>query len=115
MLLSFRHLSDDQFWFSVFHEIAHLLLHPPKLFLDGFEMASSPEESEANRFAAETLVPPEHQTEMMALPLDGRAVMRFARKIGIAPGIVVGQLQHRDLFRRNQLNNLKRRYTWTEK
>src|SRR5262249_35379537 len=75
MLLSFRYLSDDQFWFSVFHEVGHLLLHPPRLFLDGFDMVSSPEEVEANRFAADTLLPPEHQAAMMALSLDGRAVM----------------------------------------
>jgi HTH-type transcriptional regulator/antitoxin HigA len=30
--LSFRHLSDDQFWFTFFHEAGHLLLHG----MDGF-------------------------------------------------------------------------------
>jgi hypothetical protein len=33
-------------------------------------------------------------------------------EIGVAPGIVVGQLQHKGRLRRNQLNTLKRRYTW---
>ena len=50
-------------------------------------------------------IPPEYQPEMLRLRLDGRAVMRFARKVGVSPGIVVGQLQHHNRFRRNQLKN----------
>ncbi|MFX9089566.1 ImmA/IrrE family metallo-endopeptidase, partial [Acinetobacter baumannii] len=34
VLLSFRHLSDDHFWFTLFHEFAHLLLHNNQTFID---------------------------------------------------------------------------------
>jgi plasmid maintenance system antidote protein VapI len=35
LLLSFRYLSDDHFWFTFFHECGHLLLHSKKaLFLE---------------------------------------------------------------------------------
>jgi HTH-type transcriptional regulator / antitoxin HigA len=115
LLLSFRYLSDDHFWFTFFHEVAHLLLHGDKyLFLEGDEMLTTAEEDEANSFAAETLIPPEHLDELMRLPADGIKVMRFAKKVGVSPGIVVGQLQHRGVLRRNQLNNLKRRFRWVE-
>lgn len=114
MLISLRYLSDDQFWFSVFHEAGHLLKHPRRLFVDAPTMSSNREEEEANRFAADLLVPAEHRPEMMKLPVNGRAVMRFARKVGIAPGIVVGQLQHTGRLKRRQLNNLKRRYRWED-
>jgi Zn-dependent peptidase ImmA (M78 family)/plasmid maintenance system antidote protein VapI len=114
LLLSVRYLSDDQFWFSVFHEAGHLYLHPQKLMLDTAEMASSREEDEANQFAANTLVPKQYRSEMLELPLDGRMVMRFARKIGIAPGLVVGQLQHLGILEQRQLNNLKRQYKWND-
>ena len=114
-MLSFRYLSDDHFWFTFFHEAAHLILHREKyIFLEGDDRLSSDEEEEANKFAADTLIPPEFQAEMMSLPAETRAVMRFARKVGVSRGIVVGQLQHRGLLRRNQLNNLKHRYTWSE-
>ena len=114
ILLSFRYLSDDQFWFTFFHEAGHLLLHGDRcIFLEGDDTLTT-EEDEANAFAANILMPPEYQAEMLRLPLDGRAVMRFARKVGVSPGVVVGQLQHHGRFRRNQLNNLKRRYTWVE-
>jgi HTH-type transcriptional regulator / antitoxin HigA len=115
ILLSFRYLSDDQFWFTFFHEAGHLLLHGDRcVFLEGDDTLTTEEEDEANAFAANILIPPDYQAEMLRLPLDGKAVMRFARKAGVSPGIVVGQLQHHGRFRRSQLNKLKRRYTWVD-
>jgi Zn-dependent peptidase ImmA (M78 family) len=113
-MLSFRHLSDD-FWFAFFHEAGHLLMHGENsIFLEGDDSLSTVEEEEANTFAASTLIPTDYHDELTNLPTNGIAIMRFARRIGISPGIVVGQLQHRGILRRNQLSNLKRRYTWTE-
>lgn len=113
LMLSFRYLSDDQFWFSFFHEAGHLLLHGEKgFFLEGFDAGATAEEQEANDFAARTLVPTEFQRAMLSLPLDSREVIRFALRIGISPGIVVGQLQHHERIKHNQLNGLKRRFKW---
>jgi len=118
LLLSGRHLSDDHFWFTFFHEAGHLILHSNSfIFVDGLaddENLSNEEEDEANAFASDILIPPEHQEEMLALTANKIAVMRFARKIGISRGVVVGQLQHREIIGRNQLNSLKHRYSWTE-
>lgn len=113
LLLSFRYLSDDQFWFTFFHEAGHLLLHSKNaLFLEGAGRVSTTEEDEANEFAARTLIPPQFEAELLSLPVDGRQVMRFARLVGVSPGIVVGQLQHRGRFTQRQLNNLKKRFAW---
>ncbi len=112
--LSFRYLSDDQFWFTFFHEVGHLLLHEPEevvLEEEGDEPNTN-EENEANEFAANTLVPRQHQGTMMKLGANSRDVIRFALRIGVSPGIVVGQLQHKGRLRRNQLNSLKRRFAW---
>jgi HTH-type transcriptional regulator/antitoxin HigA len=117
--LSARHMSDDHLWFTLFHEIGHLLLHPDEdIFVD--ELDRSPKEglsvleAEANKFAAEVLVPFGLE-ELSAKRTQGpamRDVMRFAVRHGVAPGIVVGQLQNRGKLRPNQLNKLKRRYRW---
>jgi Zn-dependent peptidase ImmA (M78 family) len=113
--LSFRHLSDDHFWFTFFHEAGHLLLHGERgVFLEGDDTPSNGEEEEANKFAACILVPPEFQSSFLNLRADARTVIRFAMRAGIAPGIVVGQLQHLDHLRHNQLNRLKRYYVWEE-
>lgn len=111
--LSFRYLSDDHFWFTFFHEAGHLILHDKgTLFLEGDGAAANQQEDEANEFAASILIPAEHQEELYRLGADSLAVIRFARKIGISPGIVVGQMQHLGLLSRRQLNRLKRRYVW---
>jgi plasmid maintenance system antidote protein VapI len=58
VLVSFRHRADDQFWFTVFHEIGHLLLHDASPFVDEDETGEmDPCEREANEFAAEMIVP----------------------------------------------------------
>jgi HTH-type transcriptional regulator / antitoxin HigA len=93
---------NDVFWFSFFHEVAHVLKHPTRaIFLDDAaagDTIESPEEREANRFAADTLIPRVHQARLPCLPLDAAEIEAFAADIGVHPGIVVGQLQHRDLL-----------------
>lgn len=113
--LSFRYLSDDQFWFTFFHEAGHLLLHGNRaFFLEGIGAPESKEEQEANEFAARTLVPSEFQYTLMGIPTNTHAIIKFARKIGVSPGIVVGQLQHYGRIKHSQLNSLKRRFVWND-
>jgi plasmid maintenance system antidote protein VapI/Zn-dependent peptidase ImmA (M78 family) len=113
LLLSFRYLSDDHFWFTFFHEAAHLILHSPNaLFIEAEEMLSSDQEQEANDFAQDFLIPRSIRTEFGRLPLTHESIIRFAHRVGISPGIVVGQLQHAGRLPRNQLNRLKRRFRW---
>ena len=51
----------------------------------------------------------------MDLGTNSYDFVRFARRIGISPGIVVGQLQHMGKLNYRQMNGLKRRYTWMTK
>jgi HTH-type transcriptional regulator / antitoxin HigA len=118
LLLSFRYLSDDQLWFSFFHESGHLLLHDlDEIFVEGVKTDDTTEEleakeREANEFAFRVLIPPEFHREFSTLPQNAFAIARFAKRLGIAPGIVVGQLQFHRRVRPNHFNNLKRRYEW---
>ena len=111
--LSFRYMTDDHFWFTFFHEAGHLLLHETKdIFLEEPDLPLTSEEEEANEFAAAMLVPDEYQHEAENLRTDSRQVIRFAVRIGVSPGVVVGQLQHKGRIGHNQLNKLKRRFNW---
>jgi HTH-type transcriptional regulator/antitoxin HigA len=115
LLLSFRYLSDDHFWFTFFHEAGHLLLHSQMLtFLEDGSQSSS-EEDEANRFSESTLIPEPHQQDLRRLPLERHAIRNFAKTLGISPGLIVGQLQHMGRLRHNQLNNIKVRYDWEQR
>jgi Zn-dependent peptidase ImmA (M78 family)/plasmid maintenance system antidote protein VapI len=118
ILLSGRHLTDDHFWFTFYHEAGHLVLHGHKfVFVDtlpGDDGLSGKDEDGANQFASDLLIPQEHQGELMRLTANKIAVMRFAKRIGVSRGIVVGQLQHREVIPRNYLNGLKYRFKWAD-
>ncbi len=112
MLLSFRYLNDDQFWFTVFHEAAHLILHTEcGLFLEGLAVERTSAETEADNFAAAQLFG-EDQAEMMLIALNKFAIARFARRRGISPGLVVGQLQRAGRIPYKHFNYLKFKYKW---
>lgn len=116
--LSLYGKTNDRFWFTFFHEAGHILKHArDEVFLD--ELTSSerndPLEKEADRFAADTLVPPDAAASLSLLGSDSASVRAFATRIGIHPGIVVGRLQHEELIRFNSpLNNLKTSYRWID-
>lgn len=115
VLLSARHLTDDHFWFTFFHECGHLLLHrETRLFLDEDNEAETAIEEEANRFAAETLIPARYYDELALVNLETFAILQLATDIGVAPGIVVAQLQRMERLPKSHLNRLKRRYAWEE-
>ena len=114
ILLSFRFRADDQFWFTVFHEIGHLLLHGAKTFLDDENTPDDESEQEANNFASSLIIPEARREEFHRLSGDRDAVMRFSVSIGVAPGLIVGQMQHQNMIGRNILNSLKRFWTWDE-
>ncbi|MCA0402145.1 MAG: ImmA/IrrE family metallo-endopeptidase [Proteobacteria bacterium] len=113
--LSFRYRSDDHFWFTVFHEIGHLILHHNSpMFVEGIDCLASDEEAEADKFAQNTLIPPSSQHEISEIGRDFKKIMRFARRCGISAGIVVGQMQKRNLLRYDEMNFLKTRYDWSQ-
>ena len=115
VILSFRYLSDDHFWFTFFHEIGHLLLHKENLtFIDGEEKISNTMEREANEFSEHVLVPQSRREELMDLEPRRESIIRFAYSVGVSAGIVVGQLQHHKVIGPNQMNFLKRRFNWKQ-
>lgn len=112
--LSLRHMSDDHLWFSFFHEAAHLLLHSKKdIFVETEDGDITGLEAEANAWASNFLVPRVRwQAFKDTKPRSKAAVTAFARQQGIAPGIVVGMLQHAGVLPWTHLNGLKRRFRW---
>lgn len=114
ILLSFRGLSDDRFWFTVFHEIGHLLLHGARTFVDADMEEVDESEKEANEFASSCIVPDKRSEEFQNLKVDRDAIIRFSVSAGVSPGLTVGQMQHRRMLNRDQMNYLKRHWTWNE-
>jgi hypothetical protein len=88
ILLSDRYKADVSFWFSLFHEAAHILFHSKKeLFVseaDGGDHVSQQEEDEANTFAANQLIPRQFVHRLRDLRTDAD-VIGFPRQSG-SPG-----------------------------
>lgn len=112
--LSLRYKSNDHLWFTFFHEAAHIIKHGRKeVFLEG-NTTDCEKEEEANKFARDKLIPPQSLQNFIK---KGRlllpSISRFADEIGIAPGIVVGRLQHDNFLPRHVGNKLKIFYKWS--
>ncbi len=109
--LSLYGKQNDRFWFTFFHEAAHILFHSKKdIFLDdtgGSEDLESEIETEASQWARQILIPEIYDAELPSLT-DEAAVVAFAARLGIHSGIVVGRLQHDQIIdHRSPLNRLK--------
>jgi Zn-dependent peptidase ImmA (M78 family) len=113
--LSLSYKTDDQLWFTFFHEAGHILLHGKRqIFLEIGDKDREKEEREADRFALDTLVNPSEWEQFIAQQSYHSKIgfKEFAKKVGIAPGIVVGRLQHDKLLPYNDCNDLKRYLQW---
>ncbi len=116
LIMSIRGSWADIFWFSLFHEIGHIMLHDRRhTFLE--DTADDPQwkkqEHEADAFARDTLIPPAEYARFMARREVTTATIRaFAEDLGIAPGIVVGRLQHDKVLALHQQHGLRVRYQW---
>lgn len=111
--LTLRYRSDDQFWFTLFHELGHIVLHLDEgAIIETIENEHSKIEAEANLFAEQHLLGESWKSYLPRTALDRRSIVALARKLGTSPGVLVGQLQFHKIIRFDQFNELKRRYSW---
>ena len=113
--LSLYRKNDDHFWFSFFHEAAHVILHGKRDFV--YEEISESWDDEADKFARNTLLSESAYNYFVKRNINRFTLQRikeFADSQNIAPGIIVGRLQHDKFIKFNQLNALKRKFIWIE-
>jgi len=119
--LTLRYKTDDQMWFTFFHEVGHILLHRKKRSFvidnaaeDLADRVIDPEmqqyETEASQFAADALISPRALADLIQHgTFTNEAIHDFAEKEGIGPGIVVGRLQKEGILKPYQGNALKQK------
>jgi addiction module HigA family antidote len=109
--LSGRFKTNDHFWFTFLHEAAHIILHGKKdIFIENVAGTKTDrtKEEEADTFAAKVLIEEKDWKEIKnKLPMMTKEVEQFASKIRVAPGIIIGRLQHEDLVSKAFGNDLK--------
>lgn len=103
--LSLRFDRVDNFWHGLFHELDHIQhkegMTDPILDVDLISNEEKPEiEVRANEAAAESLISKAELEGFVARvnPMfTDEKIVGFAKRLGVHPGIVVGQLQNRGL------------------
>ena len=114
--LSLRQKDDANFWFTLFHEIGHILLHGNERTVIINEVrnpARSPLEIEADEFACDILIPKEFVHRLVA-NMTLASIKALARELGVSPGVVVGRLQHDGKLPYSIGNGLKMRLQVSE-
>lgn len=119
LMMSIRGRWADIFWFTLFHEVGHILLHGKRAIFVDTDRNQEPDgdwmvqEEEANQFARNTLIPPRAfsrfiETEDFSMD----AIREFSESVEIHPGIVVGRLKNDEYLEPYELNEMQDRYQW---
>jgi HTH-type transcriptional regulator / antitoxin HigA len=119
VMMSIRGKWADVFWFSLLHELAHVILHGKRdVFIEDKNIRderTQEREKQADEFAANILIPPYRYREFInARDFSSVAVRVFAVSIDVATGVVVGRLQHEKHLNYTQLTNLRAKYEWSK-
>lgn len=96
LCLTIRRQRADVFWFTLFHEIAHILNNDFQTRFVDFESVYNSAEEKADDFARNTLIPPEKYRTFISenTKFSWSIIESFAKDIKIKPFIVLGRLQN---------------------
>lgn len=109
--LTVRGKYADRFWFSLFHELYHII----EGHINSPNGTSDEQEQCADSFAQDILIRPSDYREFIKCnDFACSAIVSFADKIGIDPGIVLGRLQKENLVPYSWFNYLKTKYMINE-
>jgi len=107
IVLTNRERESDQFWFSLFHELAHIMLgHIGKA-----GGTTEEDEKSADVWSENVLISPEEFSRFRKEnDFSEQSILRFAREQGIAPAIVVGRMQREGMIKNSMYNHLKEHF-----
>lgn len=111
-----RRFYADTFWFSLFHEIKHVLQQKMNtMFVTGdfgeMSVINARLEREADDFARNYLIPPaQYKKFAPSRYTSDLAIETFAKRLGIHPGIVAGRLQHDKIISDCRVAKFKEQY-----
>lgn len=97
--LTLRHDRLDNFWFTLFHELAHVALHLDQGGIEAFfddltKTGKDKCEKEADALASETLIPQEHwKAAKLLRNTTSATVVAFAESLRISPAIPAGRVR----------------------
>ena len=111
LMVNDRRSYSDTFWFTLFHEIGHIINGDYGI---SYDTETGELEDAANQYAKEKLIPSEQYNQFIkARRFDKRAIKEFAKRINRDPGIVLGRLQNEGIVKHDNwtMNDLRQRYS----
>lgn len=94
--LTLRHDRTDNFWFTLFHELAHLHLHLKNnvvdCYIDDLDTTGGKAEEQADSFARDALIPREYVKDLLRIKTPGEA-LSYADRLNVHPAVVAGRLR----------------------
>lgn len=125
--LTIRYDRIDNFWFTLMHELAHIILHinnNETAYLDDVEIfyEEDEREREANRFARDNLIPRNIWKRSSAYRYQTKAsIYNLSKRLKIHPGIIAGRIRREkndfrilsDLIGQGEVRKLFKNISWT--
>jgi len=111
-----RYKALDSLWFTILHEIAHVLLHPKRsTFIDDFKADDDADDQEtaANVFAEDRLIPPAYRTQLAATTTV-KGIVSIANLLGVSPSLVAGQWAFRTKTWGGPIAKLRKKFDLAE-
>lgn len=111
-----RRTYSDTFWFSLFHELRHIMQHKTKTVFMSMDSEMQQRineklEDDADSFAQDYLIPPrEYAAFAPSAYTTDEQICAFAERIGIHPGIVAGRMQHDTILPHYRCASLKQKF-----
>lgn len=113
LCMTLRNSFADIFWFTLFHEIAHIIYGDSKNKFVDFDSVSSDVEYRADRYASNVLIPAnEYEQFVRDENFSLNAIRNFADKFDIQPFIVLGRLMKDEVIDWNAYSKERLRYKW---
>ncbi len=117
LCLTLRRQRADIFWFTLFHEIAHIINGDYKVKFVDFDSIDNEIEIRADRYARDFLIPLESYKEFLSLKnqIGWNDIVDFAKKVHVQPYIVLGRLQKDEVLDWSEFSSKIPMYRWLEK
>ncbi len=110
LMVNDRESYGDSFWFTMFHEIGHIMYGD---FGISLEKENGEKEKAANEYARSKLIPDEEYKLFIKKGVFGTGeIKKFAKSIDRDPGIVAGRLIHDKYVKKSDssVESLRRKY-----
>lgn len=113
MCLTIRGAYVDIFWFTLFHEIAHILFDDTKDIYFDYTFEKNEAECRADQFASDALIPlEEYEAFITKNDFSLTAIRRFSSAVDIPTFVVIGRLQKEKIIPYTWYSSEKVRYKW---